>query len=1145
MATPSKDDVLTFDVLVDIRASVKAMEKFAREMKKSMKGIAESGQKVSKQTKKAAKAGKDDTDKWRKSVENLNKEYERQDDRLKTQGDSLRDLRKLHDAAAGKKKAGLVVQIDALEKAYKRQVTLGKAARGNKARGGVGKMALTLIAPKGLKAAMADAGEELKAPLAAFLQKDAKNFIEKSADIFGAGIKRAYKPMQLLSRVSRLHLKREGEKKLIAGKAAGGVGGAMTQLGGGSLKMLGSLLSGFGKIMRPLAALAPLLQSSIIGVIQFFLDADATVKDFNRGIMESTSNVEFLNQAGGSASLAIMNMGKALDGVREAALDQSFNSALGITADTHTAILNTLNQEGVAFGNLAKQAGNTEEGMKKLTQSIVTMGVGYSRSLGVPLQEIVSLQAEMAVEMGQSIDSTAESFANITRAAAGSGIAGIKFFNIIKGSSADLSLWNLRLDGAVDLLSKLGKIMNPRSAASFFQTIASGFKNMSRQDLLRQTLMVGPKWMRKEMVSEIAEQRQEVAKQISEAGSPLKIDDIVALIKEHGYRGADEAIRGITDKSKMGTLRHKAAGLQTLTQGSEGDEYSVSQGSREIQSIPRQMETMARVAESLGGSLLNVTKVNIGAVAEASGQSQELVEQLRDFALAVDSERHRRTELTKKNAQGTFKTPEAIAAEVSRIQGLSAQQITDEDPSLQADAEALKKSQEDAAQSVQDAVKEMSKKQGQLTQSFIDKFDNFVKWFTNKLYNLMKGIFEAVMDLADRFGSGTAGKKRAVYKSGSSELIQAFEKALDKNSGTADFGKVKGSMAGGAFGKKLDALVNTDAGKTQVASSVGKNFSGKEVLDMASNMGLDQERKAKLQDRLQRTRTSLMPTDGGAGGMIMTHQATSGLAQTGEVGDILAILKDIGLSSEEQADLLRKAGWASGSLESLSGLAHDIDSGDYEVGAGGGVAPTLATSPTAPTAVAASAGEHANEQLDTVIEDNKKTETTLKQQGVKIAPATLKAEAKGMEASMLSALRTALFEYYMYSDTDRGTMIAAMKAGKVAPGQVGPKFLEGALAEGGPSGGVNNVATPPPEVLGAKARGGMVTGIARGLAVVAAQGEGLASVGRGERIMPAGGGSAAGINVMVNGIGGPDLVRLIEGKVIEGVREYRRREKFN
>ena len=150
-----------------------------------------------------------------------------------------------------------------------------------------------------------------------------------------------------------------------------------------------------------------------------------------------------------------------------------------------------------------------------------------------------------------------------------------------------------------------------------------------------------------------------------------------------------------------------------------------------------------------------------------------------------------------------------------------------------------------------------------------------------------------------------------------------------------------------------------------------------------------------------------------------------------------------------------------------------------------------------------------------------------------------------MEASMLSALRVALFEYYMYSGTDRNTLLAAMSKGGVRdPRDMAKRYGRATTETGGTAGALRDVGTQV-EVLGAQARGGMVTGIASGIAVVAAQGEGLASVGRGERITPAGGGAAGGVHVSVNGIGGPDLARLIEGKVVEGIREYKRREKFN
>ena len=72
-----------------------------------------------------------------------------------------------------------------------------------------------------------------------------------------------------------------------------------------------------------------------------------------------------------------------------------------------------------------------------------------------------------------------------------------------------------------------------------------------------------------------------------------------------------------------------------------------------------------------------------------------------------------------------------------------------------------------------------------------------------------------------------------------------------------------------------------------------------------------------------------------------------------------------------------------------------------------------------------------------------------------------------------------------------------------------------------------------------------MTGIANGMAMVAAHGEGLASVGRGERIVPAGGGgNGGGVQINVNGIGGQDLARLIHGRVVEGIREFKRRERL-
>jgi hypothetical protein len=91
--------------------------------------------------------------------------------------------------------------------------------------------------------------------------------------------------------------------------------------------------------------------------------------------------------------------------------------------------------------------------------------------------------------------------------------------------------------------------------------------------------------------------------------------------------------------------------------------------------------------------------------------------------------------------------------------------------------------------------------------------------------------------------------------------------------------------------------------------------------------------------------------------------------------------------------------------------------------------------------------------------------------------------------------------------------------------------------------GVSNMASSYEE-LHANASGGHVVGVADGRAVIAARGEGLASVGKGEKIVPSGGGGGNNITVNVNGIGGADLANHLRKKIAEGIYEYKRREKF-
>ena len=172
------------------------------------------------------------------------------------------------------------------------------------------------------------------------------------------------------------------------------------------------------------------------------------------------------------------------------------------------------------------------------------------------------------------------------------------------------------------------------------------------------------------------------------------------------------------------------------------------------------------------------------------------------------------------------------------------------------------------------------------------------------------------------------------------------------------------------------------------------------------------------------------------------------------------------------------------------------------------------------------------ESMVAATEEQTKTITTdLRRKGIKIDKSHLENDlGKVMEKSVLEAARQALIEYAMYKDMKSDEIRKAIDTGKVDPKMLGNSMLTDT--------GVGGVAAPK------NAAGGVVTGIgSNGMAAVSpAPGEGLASIGPGEKILPAGGGGGgSSVNITVNG--SKELGDWLRPKVIDWVREYDRRKK--
>lgn len=216
----------------------------------------------------------------------------------------------------------------------------------------------------------------------------------------------------------------------------------------------------------------------------------------------------------------------------------------------------------------------------------------------------------------------------------------------------------------------------------------------------------------------------------------------------------------------------------------------------------------------------------------------------------------------------------------------------------------------------------------------------------------------------------------------------------------------------------------------------------------------------------------------------------------------------------------------------------------------GGAAPPPGTSQIAPTqpkapmaltaAPPATKGEQAitdtigDTNID-VVNNLKDLWDAMRRKGIKLDKSFLEGPYKDViEKGALEALRKGLFEYAMYTAEDPAKLLENIgKSGFEEVGKMADAFKD----------------NPNQSLLQKNATGGIVTSVNGGIAQIKQlpPGEGLASIGPGERIIPAGGGGGGpggGVTVNVNGIGGADLANYLKAKIADAIYEYKRKEKF-
>lgn len=910
-------------------------------------------------------------------------------------------------------------------------------------------------------------------------------------------------PLGIAKGLAKMALKPIG---MGAGKGiqkAAMMGGADSAMAGLSKTMSG-LVGTFAKV----GPMVSVLGGAIVGLVKMFLDADAAAKEFNRDLLAGGSTAEFLTQGTGRARDAMKDLGSALDEVRNAAMDPSFNNSLGITSKEHSAFLSTLQREGKAFHSIKKDAANAQMSVGNFTKELLTVGVTYSRNFGVSLDEIGQMTGQLMSETGMSLESVETSFNQVLLSSKDSGIGADKFFNIIRSMSAELTLFTFRLEEAAQVLKAVGKAMSARNAEKFLQTVSQFYKGMGFQDRIKQTLMGGGAKATGARLTKGFDKRKEALsydfeKATGEAGSGEALKAAMAGSKK------DLAVfLAKYDKIESG-MRESIVDAQRFSKQAQGGLVNVSSALRGAD-IGTTIDQLNAISKNLVKTKLSESQeINYMAISQLTGLTEDQIDMFNKLEMSMDIMRQ---EMSKRAKEGTTTESDKEFLRKSGVKDVDKLTPEEMEKAIQSLDDttffnSLSEDQKKAAQGIKE-TRNYAEEQTSKLQDLNTKIENFIQFMMNQFYNLVMKIYDAFVD-SPIFGNSEKRSQRD------------FQKKFDAMGGSlgTEFSKGKTVEEGAA---NVKAALQAKYGKNpgDLGDALPKAFETAGV-----DTSLRALQKVLTPEQLEKFNSKTVE----AGGKL----AIKGDIYGSKKGGVGAMLNEIGgLQDSAQAKALMDALVSGMNVNDLASFAASTG----PVTATGAPAVTAPVRPNTPSGQTPATVETAETQTKAVeaqtaqqAEDAKKIHKVMKQEGIKVDKATIDGPMKkSTQDATLEALRKALFEQYLYKDVPVEQMIKGIQSG--------------AITESGPGAEVYNQVRGTgkafdPTIMKPNAEGGLV--------LKPAPGEVVASVAPGERILPRGssGDNFGPVSLTVNGDAPANFKRIMEEKVRQGIEEYRKMQR--
>ncbi len=529
----------------------------------------------------------------------------------------------------------------------------------------------------------------------------------------------------------------------------GGFGGKVGALAVKAMSPMVSIGSALSNLLGPLE----LLGGGLVKLAMMLLEAESYQKQFNKDILDSSGAMGYLKESGGDAGKAGISLSKTLGSIR----DQAFSLdslKTGINDKDYTSTLAGFGRGGVDTAMLKDQLSGVDRMSNSIRNfgDVVKVSVAYSRQFGVSLDEVTSLQSEMITEMGQNVKDLGVQFGKMAKDSLEAGIAGNKFFSIIRSVSSDLALYHNRLEQVTTTLKALGKVMGPQSASKFLQGAVKGLKDLSDEDRLKLSLMAdetGGKARsiaQRDAADKIAYAVQQTIKAVS---SKMNI----------GEKGAQDLLsKGYVDVIENGKMVRKEFSDLTNQAGSLTESFLVAQ--RMLKSLSEgglgglgeAMENLSvgaahqlKVSAALGvlnklgrryTSLSEVTGVDAMAVKKATGITSE------DFIFNQSLERQRKRLLEESPDGEAYKRsglPLGLTGKdrIQAIQGASYDQIL----------RSMESSAEEGNDTTQ-TIEQISQTIAGETKGILERFGELINIIKQDVLSRLDGIKDAIANFS-------------------------------------------------------------------------------------------------------------------------------------------------------------------------------------------------------------------------------------------------------------------------------------------------------------------------------------------------------------------------------------------------------------